>query len=240
MKTQPLPSAEAGPSDEELMQELARKKPGALQPLFARYAPLARNTVVREVPVGASPHHPIFSPDGKTALVVSQGPGALYVIDPAGDTVRANVKVGTLPHWIALAADARTAYVTNEGSHDVSVVNLATLSVIRTVPVGNAPRKIVIQSSGSTASLSRAGTVQTKISGFAFEDTITITAGQTVTWANVDAVPHTVTSDTQLWSSGDIAPGNSFTMTFNTAGTYPYHCEMHPSMQAIVVVKASL
>ena len=40
MEASPLPSAEQGPEDEECMRELARKRPGALQPLFARYAPL--------------------------------------------------------------------------------------------------------------------------------------------------------------------------------------------------------
>jgi len=200
----------------------------------------ASNTVARKVPVGASPHHPIFAADGTTALVVSQGPGVLYAIDPFGDTVRANVKVGTLPHWIALAGDARTAYVTNEGSNDVTVVNVATLSVIATVSVGNAPRKIVIQPAGPASSMSRAGAVRTKISGFAFEETIRISTGQTVIWENADAVPHTVTTDTKAWSSGDIAPGKTFSMTFTTAGRYPYHCDIHPSMQATVIVEASM
>ena len=40
MKTSPLPSAEPGPADDECMRDLARKRPGALQPLFSRYAPL--------------------------------------------------------------------------------------------------------------------------------------------------------------------------------------------------------
>ena len=35
-----------------------------------------------QIPVGASPHHPLFTPDGKSALVVSQGPGELAILDP--------------------------------------------------------------------------------------------------------------------------------------------------------------
>jgi len=54
MKTQPLPSAEAGPSDEELMQELARKTPGALQPLFARYAPLVFHIASQSLDPGSA------------------------------------------------------------------------------------------------------------------------------------------------------------------------------------------
>jgi RNA polymerase sigma-70 factor (ECF subfamily) len=54
MKTYPLPSAEAGPSDEELMQELARKRPGALQPLFARYAPLVFHIASQSLDPGSA------------------------------------------------------------------------------------------------------------------------------------------------------------------------------------------
>jgi YVTN family beta-propeller protein len=196
----------------------------------------AKNAVVDQVPVGASPHHPLFTPDGSKALVVSQGPGELWVIDPMTDAVPGKVKVGTLPHWIAVAPGGHVAYVTNEGSNDVSVVNLDTYSTIATIPVGNAPRKIVIQPVASGAG---AAVIQTKIAGFAFPDTITITAGQTVTWTNADPVPHTVTSDTGAWDSGEIASGKSFSMTFTKPGTYPYSCAIHPSMQGTVVVKSA-
>jgi YVTN family beta-propeller protein len=95
--------------------------------------------------VGSSPHHPLFTPDGKLGLVVAQGPGALDLFDPASYTKTGSVKVGDAPHWIATTADSTYAYVTNEGSNDVSVVDLSTGSVKQTIPVGNAPRKLVIQ-----------------------------------------------------------------------------------------------
>ncbi len=75
------------------------------------------------------------------------------------------------------------------------------------------------------------------ISGFAFEDTITVDAGQSVTWANVDAVTHTVTADDGSWDSGEIPGGKSFTVTFAKPGTYRYHCRIHPAMQGVVVVR---
>jgi YVTN family beta-propeller protein len=188
------------------------------------------NVVVRQIPVGASPHHPLFTAD--KALVVSQGPGSLYVIDPKTDAVQGTVKVGTLPHWIAVTGGGRYAYVTNEGSNDVTVVDLDSMSATQTIAVGNAPRKIVIQPSTGLAD------VRTPIQGFAFEDSITINAGQTVIWTNNDAVPHTVSSDNGSWSSGAIAAGKSFSHRFDAPGTFSYHCEIHPAMEAIVVVKA--
>jgi plastocyanin len=83
-----------------------------------------------------------------------------------------------------------------------------------------------------------AGTVNVAISGFAFDPaTITIKAGQSVTWTNKDGVVHTVTADDHSWTSGDIANGQTFTQTFSTAGTYKYFCAVHPNMVGTVVVQ---
>ena len=191
------------------------------------------NKITGQVPVGASPHHPLFIAGGRQALVVSQGPGLLYVLDSTRDVVSGTIKVGTLPHWIALTPDGLNAYVTNENSNDVSVVNLTTKATVATLPIGNAPRKIVIQPVAASAAVS------TKISGFAFEDPVAIVAGQTVSWTNTDAVPHTVTSDDGAWSSGDIAAGASFSRTFGSSGTYTYHCANHPSMTGTIIVKTA-
>ena len=38
-------------------------------------------------------------------------------------------------------------------------------------------------------------------------------------------------------NSGTIAAGgNTFVHTFNTAGTFPYHCNFHPGMTATIIV----
>jgi plastocyanin len=74
------------------------------------------------------------------------------------------------------------------------------------------------------------------IQGMAFNpSTITVAAGTTITWTNKDGYAHTVTSDTNLFNSGDIGSGGTFSFTFATAGTYPYHCSIHSSMTAKVV-----
>ncbi|HTP59310.1 MAG TPA: beta-propeller fold lactonase family protein [Spirochaetia bacterium] len=198
----------------------------------------ATNRVVKQIPVGAAPHHPLFSPDGKFALVVSQGPGTLSRIDTASDSVQKIATVGKLPHWIALTGDGR-AYVSNEESNDVSVVDLSTMKTTATVPVGNAPRKMVIQPAmGVSAGAMKAGAVTAGISGFAFPDSVTITAGQSVLWTNADAVPHTVSADNGSWDSGEIASGATFLKRFDAAGVFSYHCSIHPSMTGTIVVKA--
>lgn len=75
------------------------------------------------------------------------------------------------------------------------------------------------------------------IQGMAFTPaSITITAGTTITWTNKDVAAHTVTSDTNLFDSGNISGNGTFSYTFATAGTYPYHCKIHASMTANVIV----
>jgi plastocyanin len=66
---------------------------------------------------------------------------------------------------------------------------------------------------------------------------VTITAGSAVTWTNSDTTPHTATSNTGVFNSGPIGPGQSFSFTFRTAGTYLYRCSFHPGMIGSVVVQ---
>jgi len=75
------------------------------------------------------------------------------------------------------------------------------------------------------------------IQGMAFSpSSITVTAGTTITWTNKDVATHTVTSDTKLFDSGNVGSNATFSFTFATAGTYAYHCNIHPSMVASVTV----
>jgi YVTN family beta-propeller protein len=196
---------------------------------------LSSQQLSTQIPTGASPHHPLFTPDSKLGLVVSQGPGTLDVFDPASLQPTGSIKVGTMPHWIGVTSDSRWAYVTNESSNDVSVVNLADRTVKATVPVGNAPRKIVIQPMPGAAVAAGAGVT---IDKFAFSPTsMTVKAGQAVAFTNTDSVTHTATSTTGAWDSGEIPTGGSFTVTLDQPGTYTYHCSIHPFMTGTVVVQ---
>lgn len=66
--------------------------------------------------------------------------------------------------------------------------------------------------------------------------TLTVAAGTTVTWVNQDVVIHTVTSDDGLFDSGSMRPGDRFSLTFATPGTFTYACIPHPFMRGTVVV----
>ena len=66
---------------------------------------------------------------------------------------------------------------------------------------------------------------------------ITIKVGDTVTWTNSDSMTHTVTGDKSEFDSGNLDSGKTFSFTFKTAGTFTYHCTIHPSMTGTVVVQ---
>lgn len=68
-------------------------------------------------------------------------------------------------------------------------------------------------------------------------DEVDVDAGATVTWTNSDSVAHTSTSDVSGWDSGAVAPGGQFSRTFPSAGTFRYHCAIHPGMVGTVVVR---
>ena len=68
-------------------------------------------------------------------------------------------------------------------------------------------------------------------------DEVDVAPGTTVTWMNTDSVAHTSTSDVAGWNSGTIAPGGRFSASFSNAGTYSYHCAIHPGMVGTVIVR---
>jgi len=74
------------------------------------------------------------------------------------------------------------------------------------------------------------------------QDVITVVVGvnNTVVWNNHDNVIHTATGTNFTgFNTGDIKPGASASYTFNTAGTYPYHCIYHTGMVGTVIVRGS-
>ncbi|HEX2039431.1 MAG TPA: cupredoxin family copper-binding protein [Acidimicrobiales bacterium] len=86
----------------------------------------------------------------------------------------------------------------------------------------------------------QAATTQVAIRGFAFDPANTrVTTGDTVRWTNHDSASHTVTGDTDLtFRSGVLTQGQVYERTFQTAGSFPYHCDIHPSMRGTVTVES--
>ena len=66
---------------------------------------------------------------------------------------------------------------------------------------------------------------------------LSVAVGTAVTWTNTDSTSHTSTSDAPGWNSGIVGAGRTFSFTFQTPGTFSYHCDVHPSMVGTVVVR---
>src|SRR5438309_9445095 len=73
---------------------------------------------------------------------------------------------------------------------------------------------------GANTTSTAAADTQITIQGFAFSPaTISVPVGTTVTWTNKDAVGHDVTGLNNPFASKTLAPGQSFSFTFNQVGT---------------------
>lgn len=100
----------------------------------------------------------------------------------------------------------------------------------------------------STANLPPAGAIVTVADYLFSPDTVTVKAGTIVEWDNQGPSTHTITSDSTLWNSATLGPpggggayggssaGGTFRFTFNTAGTFLYHCSIHSQMHGVVIV----
>jgi plastocyanin len=77
------------------------------------------------------------------------------------------------------------------------------------------------------------------IDKFTFQpNVVTVPAGGTVEWRNVDIVPHTATSlDGKTFNSGQIQTGASWRVTLRKTGTFEYFCPLHPNMKGSLTVR---
>jgi plastocyanin len=74
--------------------------------------------------------------------------------------------------------------------------------------------------------------------------TLTIKAGETVTWVNKDDHDHTVDAltededDEKAFQSGNLSNGDTFRQEFSETGKFKYGCSYHPRMKGMIVVVA--
>jgi plastocyanin len=66
----------------------------------------------------------------------------------------------------------------------------------------------------------------------------TMRGGQTVAWRNADSIAHDATQDANRFGTGTLAAGSSSTpIAMTTAGTFTYHCTIHPGMIGSITVQ---
>lgn len=77
------------------------------------------------------------------------------------------------------------------------------------------------------------------ISDFSFQPAaLKVPIGSVVTWTNKDEEPHTAVSTDNAFKSRALDTDESFSFTFEKAGSYKYFCSVHPRMVGTVVVDA--
>ena len=101
-----------------------------------------------------------------------------------------------------------------------------------------APSAAAPSSAGQSGAAQSAATgTSVDIKGFAFNPAqVTAKVGDTITWTNDDTTAHTVTWDDNSVDSGNLAQGATFQHKFDAAGTFAYHCKIHPNMKGTITV----
>ena len=101
-------------------------------------------------------------------------------------------------------------------------------------PAGSAPAA----GGGGCSASSDAGAASVAIENFAFNPAdVSAAVGETITWTNSDSAGHTATLDDGSCDTGTIAPDASGGLVFDAAGTYTYHCTIHPNMTGSITIQ---
>ena len=84
-----------------------------------------------------------------------------------------------------------------------------------------------------------AATTAVRITGTGFAPkTVYVSAGDTITWTNSTTTSQQVVANNGDFSSPVLAAGQSYSHTFDTAGSFAYHNGLHPARTGTVNVNA--
>jgi plastocyanin len=133
---------------------------------------------------------------------------------------------------LALAACSSSGSTPAPTSPAASAPASAAASAAASAPASEAASA----AAGGVCATGGSGGTAEQIKNFAFPTGITIKAGDSIAWSNGDTAPHTVTFDDNSCDSGQIAAGTAVTVTYSKAGSYPFHCKVHPTMKGTLTV----
>ena len=90
----------------------------------------------------------------------------------------------------------------------------------------------------NTQNQEQAQGIAVSIANFAFAPgALTVKKGESVTWTNNDEATHTIVSDDANGpASPELKKGDSWTLPFWQAGTFAYHCSLHPTMKGTIQI----
>jgi len=100
------------------------------------------------------------------------------------------------------------------------------------------------QNNSSNVNMTTQDVVEVNIQNYKFSPAnITVKKGTAVTWTNKDSIEHNVVSSTNVPAGGPptsaplLGKDQQFTFTYDTVGTFDYHCMSHPYMTGSVTVE---
>ena len=180
---------------------------------------------------------------------ISHSPLGALAMNLTRPRLAASVPVRAIVLFMLAACSTNTSQTTSSADHALSTSSTTETTVMAssttetTVPASSTTETTVMASSTTETTVpasSTDGTVSAVIKGFKFvPDPITISVGDAITWTNEDLVGHTVTAKDDSFKTGLISLDDSATVTFATAGTFPYFCSPHPLMVGTVVVETT-
>jgi plastocyanin len=159
--------------------------------------------------------------------------------------VRAQVEGGTNA-TMAGAAGGNATNATMAGAGNATNATMAGAGNATNATMagaGNATNATMAGAAGgnATTSVSMGPGSSTKTTDAFTPNPIQVSVGSTVTWTNDDTVIHTVNAGTSptesgLFTSPIMNPGDTFEYTFTEAGEVPYFCILHPNMVGTAIV----
>jgi plastocyanin len=124
----------------------------------------------------------------------------------------------------------------------ILLLTIGSLIPAGTVVIGNRERIIAGYSSDPITQISivQGSGANRSLAGYSPENIVVVVGvNNTLTWTNNDNTLHTAYSTSGTFNSGDILPGQSYTVTLSTPGTYSYTCKYHSWMHGDIVVKGN-
>ncbi len=123
-------------------------------------------------------------------------------------------------------------------STSIAFAGVALLTLVLAAACGSSNNSSPVAPTTPTGGGGGGATTIITISNFNFSpNPMSVTVGSSVAWKNNDSTSHTATADNGSFNTGTIAPGaTSNAITMSTAGTFTYHCQIHPFMTATINV----
>ena len=156
---------------------------------------------------------------------------------PAAWSVALAAAIPGAPHSLTLQVTNAGA-VTLQGASREKTVGPSSVryGFSFTVPIGTRWSRLFTPIADSGATAPEASLARIRQFGYAPRE-ITIRAGETVEWLNIDPVGHTATATDGSWDSGMLEEGERYARVFSAPGRYEYYCVPHPEMRGTVIVR---